>query len=289
MPTIDLHDGNYLCHRLHHGMPKLTNKNGEQVGMLVAASKALHTMAADRRPGPTLFAFDSGKCKWREALVPTYKADRTRDEEIEGQIVVVQQMVEAYGLPLFAKKGMEADDIIGTMSRTAYEAGYSVRIHTNDKDMNQLVRKDKVVVIHHNGTVYDSKAIRKKFGFGPERFVDYLALMGDATDGYDGLPGCGEKTAKELIKSGVTVAAMLEDPTCAGSMSKNVIKHRAALEASFKVAKIKRMAKIPVTLDDCKPTSPDYDKLLALFERWGLNAAAKRVAEIKKRPKGLFG
>lgn len=287
---LHLYDGNYFCHRLYHGMPKLTNSKGKPVGMLVGAASALHELAGAKTPGPTLFAFDKGKCKWRRELVPTYKANRVHDPEIGKQIEVVKAMVSAYGIFTYQKLGVEADDIIGSVTRIAtVNHNEKVTIHTGDKDMNQLVKGSKAVVQHPvTGAVMDEKALMKKFGIKPIHFIDYLALMGDDTDGYPGLPGCGPKTALTLIQSGVTVASILSNPANAGKLAAAAKKHKKALAANYEVAKIKRMLKMPFSIEDCRPSSPDLDKLTELFEKWELTAALKRVAKLKNRPKNLF-
>ncbi len=287
---IHLYDGSYFAHRNFHGMPKLTNSKGKPVGMLVGAASAIHKLAADKKMGPTLFAFDIGKCKWRAKLVPTYKANRVHDPDIGVQMKVLMDIVAAYGIKTWAKAGVEADDVIGTVTRMALEQGARVRIHTGDKDMNQLLKGTKVDIIHPvSGKITTEATLKKEFGFGAARFVDYLALMGDSTDGYPGLPDCGPKTAKALLSAGGSVKAMLADPKTAGKLAKTVKANLETLEANYKVARIRRKIALPFSVDDLTPTKIDTEKLLEIFDKWELNAAAKRVKEIKNRPKGLFG
>lgn len=287
---LEVYDGTFFAHRHFHAIPAMTNKNGDPVNMLVGLSSAIHGAVVNNRPRPQVFFFDQGKCRWREKLVSTYKAHRERKKELDWQMPYAQQIIAAYGIRVWSTKGEEADDLAGTMATLAYAQDIPCRIITNDKDMNQLVKSDKIVVVHQNGTVMTAKKVQSKYGVKPSQFRDYLALIGDDSDGYPGMDGCGPVEAVKILEHG-TLADLLADPSpLPEKLAAKLKKQRKIITACRKVATIKRTMQLPFGPTDCAVQPPDLDRLTELFEQLGLKAALKRLAEVKKRPaKGMFG
>ena len=132
-------------------------------------------------------------------------------DDLVEQIPYVFRACEALGVPTLSSEGFEADDVIGTLAEQATRSGFDVVIVTGDKDMFQLVG-DSVRVFNprDDGTWYDAEGVREKFGVPPERVVDVLALMGDPVDNIKGVPGIGDKGARELIAAFGSLDGLLE-------------------------------------------------------------------------------
>ena len=144
-------------------------------------------------------------------MVTDYKANRAAmPGDLAEQIPWVHEACEALGVPVINAEGFEADDVIATLARCAVQEGYDVAIVTGDKDFFQLV-DDRIRVFNprDEGTWYDAEGVREKWGVGPEHVVDVLALMGDAVDNIKGVPGIGEKGAKDLIATWGSLDALL--------------------------------------------------------------------------------
>src|SRR4029078_1457428 len=148
---------------------------------------------------------------FRDDLVSDYKANRApMPDELAEQIPMVHAACEALGVPILTSERYEADDVIGTLAEKAVAAGFEVAIVTGDKDFFQLVH-DGITVYNpkEEGTWYDAAGVKDKFGVAPEQVVDVLALMGDTIDNIKGVPGIGDKGARELIAACGSVESLL--------------------------------------------------------------------------------
>lgn len=286
MTEFHVVDGNHTAHRFHHSLSDFKNKDGQPVGVLVGVSAMLHRLVTKDKPDYLVFCFDS-RCEWRRKLVPSYKAHRERNEDIERQILLLQELLELYGVQVLKVKGAEADDLIGTLTYLARDH-HQVLVHTGDKDMNQLVRK-QVWIQNPKGHTIDTKFVRKEYGISPLRFADYLALVGDKVDGFDGFVGCGAKGAKTLIEI-ATLKELLDDPKLVPvKYREEFVKQKKMIAKCRLIAKIKCDVKLPIALKDCKLKEPRWTELDKFFTQHGLNAAKKRIEPWLSRPtKGLF-
>src|SRR4029077_12314146 len=155
--------------------------------------------------------FDLPGRTFRDDLVTDYKANRApMPDELAVQIPMVHAACEALGVPSLTSERYEADDVIGTLAIKAAAAGFDVAIVTGDKDFFQLVGGSiRVFNPRDDGAWYDPEGVVSKFGVRPEQVVDMLALMGDSIDNVKGVPGIGEKGARELIGAHGTLDALL--------------------------------------------------------------------------------
>jgi len=160
------------------------------------------------KPDYLAVSFDVSGPTFRDQVYDKYKAQRVKaDQDLYDQIPLVYQVVEAFGIPIYTKQGFEADDVIGTIVKklSAVSRQLTAIIVTGDMDMLQLVDGGRVKVYElrkglSDIVIFDAAKVKEKYGFGPERVVDYKALCGDASDNIPGVRGVGEKTAKELIE-----------------------------------------------------------------------------------------
>lgn len=287
MQEFHIVDGNHNAHRHAHALKDFVNSKGESVGALVGVASNLHKLVTQTKPPFLVYCFDS-HCKWRRKLVPTYKAHRQSNEEVNRQITLLQEMIALYGVKVVKIKGHEADDLIGTLSVLARDK-YQVVIHTGDKDMNQLVRNSVSVQHPKDDNLINPHDVKREYGISPLRFADYLALVGDKVDGFDGFVGCGAKGAKELLKI-ATLKELLDQPNLVPvKYKKEFVKQKSYINKCRLIAKIKCNVPLDFQPSACKLVTPKWKELGEFFELHGLNAARKRIEPWLNVPKkGLF-
>src|SRR5437773_6987077 len=179
----------------------LRNAQGRPTNAVYIFVTMLRKLLNERAPEYSAAAFDLPGPAFRDGLATDYKANRRpMPDELAEQIPMVHAACEALGVPILTSERYEADDVIGTLAAKATAAGFDVAIVTGDKDFFQLVHEGiRVFNPKEEGTWYDAPAVKDKFGVAPDQVVDVLALMGDTIDNIKGVPGIGEKGAKDLI------------------------------------------------------------------------------------------
>src|SRR6516162_9621686 len=202
-----LNDGSSQMYRAYHAPVRtadggfLRNAQGRPTNAVYIFVTMLRKLMNDRHPQFIAASFDLPGRTFRDDLVSDYKANRApMPDELAEQIPMVHAACEALGVPILTSERYEADDVIGTLATKAVAAGFEVAIVTGDKDFFQLVH-DGITVYNpkEEGTWYDAAGVKEKFGVAPDQVVDVLALMGDTIDNIKGVPGIGEKGARELI------------------------------------------------------------------------------------------
>src|SRR5476651_797863 len=177
----------------------LRNAQGTPTNAVYIFVTMLRKLLNDHKPEYIAASFDLPGRTFRDDLVADYKANRApMPDELAEQIPMVHAACEALGVPILTSERYEADDVIGTLTAKAVAAGLDVAIVTSDKDFYQLV-SDEVRVFNprEEGTWYDAAGVKEKFGVAPHQVVDVLALMGDNIDNVKGVPGVGDKGARE--------------------------------------------------------------------------------------------
>src|SRR3954463_7104692 len=179
----------------------LRNSQGRPTNAVYIFVTMLRKLLNEHKPEYIAASFDLPGRTFRDDLVSDYKANRApMPDELAVQIPIVHAACEALGVPILNSERYEADDVIGTLAEKAAAAGFDVAIVTMDKDFFQLVRDGiRVFNPRDQGTWYDAAGVKEKLGVPPEQVVDVMALMGDTIDNIKGVPGIGEKGARELI------------------------------------------------------------------------------------------
>src|SRR4051812_11622089 len=179
----------------------LRNAQGTPTNAVYIFVNMLRKLLNEHKPEFIAASFDLPGRTFRDDLVDDYKANRTpMPDELAVQIPMVHAACEALGVPILTSERYEADDVIGTLAAKAAADDFEVAIVTMDKDFFQLVDDGiRVYNPREEGTWYDAAAVREKLGVAPEQVVDVMALMGDTIDNIKGVPGIGEKGARELI------------------------------------------------------------------------------------------
>ena len=210
--TVFLIDGSSQMYRAFHAIRGLTAPDGRPTNAVFGFVNMLRKLIADHQPALIAAAFDVRGPTFRNELAPDYKANRApMPPDLREQVPHVHESCAALGVPVLTCETFEADDVIGTLAAQARAAGFDVAIVTGDKDFFQLVR-DGVSVFNPRdpGTWYDTDGVEAKFGVRPGQVIDVLALMGDSVDNVKGVPGIGEKGARELIATFGSLDALLE-------------------------------------------------------------------------------
>jgi DNA polymerase I len=198
-------DGNALIHRAYHALPPLTTKRGEPVNAVYGFAMTLFSVLEKFRPDYIAASFDLPGPTFRDELYAEYKATRVAaPDDLYEQIPRVKALVAAFNIPIYEQSGFEADDCVGTLARQAEREGVETIIVTGDTDTLQLVTERVKVFTLRKGlkdmVLYGPTEVQEKYGFPPERLVDYKGLAGDASDNIPGVSGVGPKTATELIR-----------------------------------------------------------------------------------------
>jgi DNA polymerase I len=289
-PVLFLIDGNSQMYRAYHAIRGLTGPDGRSTNAVYGFVTMLRKLLAEQRPELIACTFDLAGPTFRSSLAADYKANRpAMPGDLAEQIPWVHQACEAMGVPLLACQGYEADDVIGTVTHRALGEGYHVVVVTGDKDLFQLVR-DGVRVFNprDEGTWYDADGVREKLGVAPDRVVDILALMGDSIDNIKGVPGIGEKGARDLITAYGSLDALLERAAEVPQKKyrEALLAHAGAARQSRELATLRVDAPIAFEIERFRYRGPDRPACFALFSELGfrslLNEYAPTAATVSK-------
>src|SRR5688572_25970061 len=204
-------DGSSQMYRAYHAIRGLTGPDGKSTNAVYGFTTMLRKLIADHNPDYIAASFDLAGPTFRDALAADYKANRApMPSDLAEQVPLVREACEAMGVPVLVFQGFEADDVIGTLAIEGVKRGFEIAIVTGDKDFFQLVDGSiRVYNPKEEGTWYDGAGVVEKFGVRPDQVVDVLALMGDTIDNIKGVPGIGEKGARELISGHGSLDALL--------------------------------------------------------------------------------
>ncbi len=270
MPCLLLVDGSSYLYRAFHALPDLRNSLGEPTGAIRGVLSMLRRLESDYKAEYRACVFDAKGKTFRDDWYPEYKAHRPpMPDDLRAQVEPLHEAVRAEGWPLLMIDGVEADDVIGTLTRQALERGWEVVISTGDKDLTQLVRPGVRWVNTMSEEVLDADGVTAKFGVPPERIVDYLTLVGDAVDNIPGVDKCGPKTAvKWLAEYGTLDNLIANADKIGGKVGENLRRHLEFLPLGRKLVTVETGLDLPVKLEDLPARDDDKAALRALYERF---------------------
>ncbi|NMG04234.1 DNA polymerase I [Azoarcus taiwanensis] len=270
MPTLLLVDGSSYLYRAFHALPDLRNSAGEPTGAIRGVLSMLRRLETEYTAEYRACVFDAKGKTFRDDWFPEYKAHRPpMPDDLRAQIEPLHEAVKAEGWPLLSVEGVEADDVIGTLTRQALEAGWEVVISTGDKDLTQLVRPGVRWVNTMSEEVLDEAGVTEKFGVPPELIVDYLALIGDTVDNVPGVEKCGPKTAlKWLTEYGTLDDIIANADKIGGKVGENLRRHLDFLPMGRKLVTVATDVELPVALDGLAAREDDKAALRTLYERF---------------------
>lgn len=278
--TLYLVDGSSYLYRAFHALPPLSNSRGEPTGAVYGVLNMLLKFLKDEHPARIAVVFDASGPTFRDALFEQYKAHRPpMPDELRAQVEPLLEAVQGLGLPLLRISGVEADDVIGTLTRTARAQGLQVRVSTGDKDMAQLVDDGVTLINTMSGSVMDRAGVKAKFDVWPEQVIDYLALVGDSADNIPGIPKVGPKTAaKWLGQYGTLDELLTKAEEVPGKVGESLREHQGILPLSRELATIRCDVELGVAFDSLRLGEPNRETLHALFQRMELRSLARQYA-----------
>ena len=283
-PKLVLIDGHALIHRAFHAFARanLTSPKGEPTGAVYGFALMLLNIFTKLKPDYIAVAFDTSKPTFRHTEFEAYKATRVAaPQELYDQIIPIQELVEAFNIPVFAKDGFEADDVIGTLAAQA-PGNLDVYIATGDMDALQLVN-DHVFVYAPGKSfadiiLYDEDLVKTKKGLTPLQFIDFKGLRGDPSDNIPGVPGIGEVTAKKLLDQFGSIENIYNhlDEITGKTHDLLAANHKQAMQ-SKRLATI--LTDIPVKLDlkKAEATTFDANVVRELFGALGFRSLVNKI------------
>lgn len=272
LPKILLLDSNALIHRSFHALPPLTTPKGEQVNAVYGFANALLKAIKDEKPDYVVACFDAGRETFRNEIFDGYKAHRKEtDTALIDQFPRVRQIVDVLNIPAFEQKGVEADDLIGSLAAIATKDGLQTVVVTGDNDALQLVSDSVSVYSLRRGVtdtlVYHRDDVKEKTGVFPEQIVDYKALAGDSSDNIPGAPGIGLKTAVELIGKYQTLDNIYEHLDELKDRTAGILKDsKETVLMSRRLAAIRLDLEIDLNLKEADVANFDFSKVVGLFQ-----------------------
>lgn len=267
MPPFVLVDGSYFLFRAFHALPPLTTSTGLHTNAIRGAISAIQKLMRRTQPTHMAVIFDTPEPTFRHKLSPIYKGDRpSMPEELSQQIPYLHALIKAQGIPLYSLPGAEADDIIGTLTKRALAEGHHVLISTGDKDMAQLVNEHVKLEDSFKERVLDEAGVLEKFGVHPNQIIDYLTLMGDASDGIMGVPGVGAKTAAKLLTEYGSLNNIIANvDQLKGKISQNIKDNLENIKIDHQLASIVCDLDLALDWHDLKLSNPNVDQLRDLY------------------------
>lgn len=268
-------DGNSILNRAFYGVRLLSNRDGLYTNAVYGFLSILFKLLEQRTPDALCVCFDLKAPTFRHLSYEGYKSRRTAmPDELQVQMPVIKEVLDAMHITRFELEGFEADDLIGTISRQCDSAGWDCEIVTGDRDSFQLVSGRVRVLLASTSQgqtqtkEYTPERIKEEYGITPEQVIDLKGLMGDKSDDIPGVAGVGEKTALELIHSFGGVARIYRELDTLDIRESVRSKLRAGAEMaalSRKLAEIDCHAPIEFSPDKALLREPDNDALYRLF------------------------
>ncbi|MDH3632338.1 MAG: DNA polymerase I [Gammaproteobacteria bacterium] len=264
-------DGSSYLFRAYHGLPKLESPSRHPTGAIYGVLNMLRKLVRDEQPDKVAVVFDAKGKTFRNDIYPEYKANRPpMPDELRVQIEPLHEIIKAQGLPLISIEGVEADDVIGTMSQQATKQGYTVLISTGDKDMAQLVNENVRLINTMNNHFMDEAAVVEKFQVRADQIIDYLALMGDSSDNIPGVPKVGPKTAAKWIDEyGGLQGVMDNADEIKGKVGEYLRESLGFLPMSYELATIKLDCDIGISIDELEQGEADRSALADYYREYG--------------------
>lgn len=289
MKKLFLIDAYALIFRFYYafiGRP-MRNADGVNTSAVFGFVRYINEIIRREHPHYLGVAFDPPGGNFRHELFSDYKANRGETpEDIIVSVPYIKQFLEAMRIPVIEVPGYEADDVIGTLSREAAEAGFEVFMVTPDKDYGQLIRPNVYIYKQRKGgnegvEIIGCEQVCEHYGIDdPKQVIDILALWGDASDNIPGVPGIGEKSAVKLICQYGTVENLLENTEkLSGKQRENIERLREQILLAKRLATIEQHVPVVFEPEKMIMESPDADRLAEVFRELGFRSLLQEMRQ----------
>ncbi len=287
---IYLIDASVYVFRAYYSMPpEMADRDGHPAHATFGFARFLGDLIERAQPDHIAVAFDASlTTSFRNQIYPAYKANRDPPPaDLKLQFERCQEFCRHAGISSFAHNEYEADDIVGSLMLRCRAAGLPATVVTRDKDYAQLIREGDVYWDYTDNARYRYEQIEERFGVAPERFADFLALMGDSVDNIKGVPGVGPKTAAALMKEFVSLQELYDNLDLvakipvrgAGKLAAKLLEHRGAAFFARRLTEIACNMPLEITHADLTRRAPDMAALAQFFDHHNFGPMLRRQAE----------
>ncbi|MEJ5295707.1 MAG: 5'-3' exonuclease H3TH domain-containing protein, partial [Fimbriimonadales bacterium] len=290
-PTLVVIDGHSLLYRGFYATRPLTTSDGRPTNAVYSFTNMLLSLLEQVKPDSIIVAFDAPAPTFRHEAFVEYKAHRREaPDEFRPQVPMTQALLEAMGIPVLMEEGLEADDLVGSLTKFALDHGYEVLIFTGDRDQLQLVGEHVRVCAPLRGVsdlkIFDAQAVREQYGIDPEQIPDLKALQGDPSDNIPGVPGVGEKTAVKLLQQFGTVENLLAnlDQVADEKLRARIAEYADQIRQSKMLATILQDAPLPLnTIPEFRLTPDRLQALQQVLEDYEFRSILKRLPQLAQQ------
>ena len=281
MKKLLLVDGSSYLYRAFHAMPDFRSLDNQPTGVIYGVLNMLRHIHKKYPSDYSVCIFDAKGKTFRNDIYPEYKANRPKmPEELAIQIGPLKEAIEAMGFPILIRPGVEADDVIGTLSKKANQDSIEVVISTGDKDLAQLVNKKTKLINTMTNEVLDIEGVKNKFGIPPELIVDYLTIIGDKVDNVPGVDKVGPKTALKWLEKYKTLDSIIKHADeITGSVGENLRKSKEWLSTGKDLITIKSDLDIQVTWKELSRKPQNKELLISLYKKFNFSSWLKDVEQ----------
>ena len=266
--SLYLIDGTAYVYRAYHST-NLATSSGEPTGAVYGVGNMLKRIIKEHSPDYLVVVFDAKGKTFRHDRYDLYKANRPpMPDDLRSQYDWVRQMVDAMGIKSISITGVEADDVIGTLAKAAYQAGLETYISSSDKDLTQLIN-DRVTMIDDMRGVWMGPAqVKEKFGVRPDQIIDFLSLVGDSSDNIPGVPLVGQKTAAKWLAEHESVDNIIAiSDTLRGKAGENFRNALPQLQLAKELVSLKLDVAVDFDLEAFQLAPPQLEELRDLYSR----------------------
>ncbi|MGO2518645.1 MAG: DNA polymerase I [Microbacterium sp.] len=285
-PTLMVVDGHSLAYRAFFALPveNFTTKDNQHTNAIYGFLSMLVNLIKAEQPTHLAIAFDTSRHSFRTDEYPEYKATRSESpQEFRGQVPLLQDVLGAMSIPVLTKEGIEADDILATLSSQGAEQGYNVLVVSGDRDTIQLVTDDVTLLYPSVQGVsqlkrYDPVTVQERYGVRPEQYPDIAALVGETSDNLPGVPKVGEKTAVKWLTQFGSLDELLERAEeIKGVVGGNLRDHMDDVRRNRNLNRLLTDVELPVTPADLAVAPIDAQAVRDIFARLEFRTLLPRV------------
>jgi DNA polymerase-1 len=278
-------DGSSYLYRAFHALPPLANSKGHPTGAIYGVINMINKLLHEQVTEYFVVIFDAPGKTFRNDLYSDYKANRpSMPDDLRPQIEPIHRIIKAMGLPLIMVQNVEADDVIGTLSKEAAANNMQVIISTGDKDMAQLVDQNITLINTMNDQKLDRNGVKLKFDVYPEQIIDYLTLMGDKADNIPGIPNVGAKTASKWLNKYDTLENIIDKSNeISGKIGEKLRNNINQLPLSKKLVTIDQNLNLGLKPSNLKITTKDIEKLKSIYKELELKTFYSQLSETPKK------
>ena len=271
-------DGSSYLYRAFHAMPPLSTSDGKPTGAVKGVTNMLMNLKKDSEGSPIIVVFDAKGKTFRSDIYAEYKANRPpMPDELRDQLVPVKSICRAIGFPLIEIEGVEADDVIATISKMAKKAQYKCVISSLDKDLMQLVEDPHTTVMDTmKHKIFNEENVFEKFGVKPCQIRDMLALVGDASDNIPGVPKVGQKTAAKWLNEYGDIKSIKENAdSIKGVVGENLRNALEDIDRNIELVSLKTDVELNQKFEDLLVFNPDDEELDRIFSELEFKSVEK--------------